>query len=306
MFDSSDQVAVEPPLIPMPWIWSCHKCHTRYLLGATRRCLNDGHYFCGGVTVERFTGRVKKHRACVSEFDYTGWEEFSEWKRATSGPIPRLGSGHCEDECKFPSSCHWNKQHAAHNMEPIVHKGSESYVDEAEREAERQKRILSTIEDQKSLSSDATPKLNGLDLHNPVMDFSRSEKGAGEGDEIVDKAQMKLTMPKSQANVAQSDDIGEEMRDWIAEDDSVGRAITPCALTETEGMEAPFDFRFEGDDGATGAIAFLADDVSPLWSMYDHTTTTSNTNTSTTTWKWTADEIGLALSPPGQPREGEM
>ena len=290
----------------MPWIWSCHKCHTRYLLGATRRCLNDGHYFCGGITVDKFTGRAKKHRACVSEFDYIGWEEFSEWKRATTGQISRLGSRHCEDECNFPSSCHWNEQHAAHNTEPDVspvkgnlgvQKGTESYIDTAGREAERQKSMLSTIEeeeDQKSWNFDATPKLNGLGLHNPVLDFASSENGAGEGDEVVDKAQVKLMMPKTQQNLTQSDDVGEEeveMRNWIGEDGRVSRPISPYALIE--GMEEPFDFRFEQDDSA---VASLADEVSPLSPMY----------TTTTTWRWTADEIGLALSPPGLPREGEM
>ena len=291
----------------MPWIWSCHKCHTRYLLGTTRRCLNDGHYFCGGITVEKLTGRVKKHRACVSEFDYSGWEEFSEWKRATSGQTPRLGGRHCEDECSFPSSCHWNKQHATHHIEAdvlpvksslVAQKGSEIYIDKAEREAEWQTSILSTIEeDQQSSIFDATPKLNGLGLHNPAMDFSSSDKGAGEGDEVMDRAQMKLTMPKSQPNLAQFDNVAEEevrMRDWMAEDGSVSRPISPCALRE--GMEAPFDFRFEQDDGA---VAFLADDDS-LLSPMDTTTTTP------TTWRWTADEIGLALSPPGSAREGEM
>ena len=27
---------------PMPWLWACHKCNSRYPLGATRRCLHDG------------------------------------------------------------------------------------------------------------------------------------------------------------------------------------------------------------------------------------------------------------------------
>ena len=240
----------------------------------------------------------------MSEFDYIGWEGFGEWKRATTGQIPRLGSRHCEDECNFPSSCHWNEQHAAYHTEPdvppvkgnlVVQKGSESYIDQAGREAERQTSILSTIEeeDQKSWNFDTTPKLNGLGLHNPVLDFASSEHSAGEGDEVVvDKAPTKLTMPKSQQSLAQSDDVREEeveIRDWIGEDDRMSGPISPCALTE--GMEEGFDFRFEQDDGA---VAFLADEVSPLSPIY------------TTTWRWTADEIGLALSPPGLPREGEM
>ena len=243
----------------------------------------------------------------MSEFDYTGWEEFSQWKRTTTGQIPRLGSKNCEDECNFPSSCHWNKQHTTYNTESevspvkgtlVVQKGTENCIDKAGRAGERQKSILSTEEeeeDQKSWIFDATPELNGLGLHNPAMDFSSSEKGVEEGDEVVDKAQTKLTMPRSQQVLAQSDDdVREEeveMRDWIMKDGSVSRPISSCALTK--GMEVPFDFRFEQDDNAE---AFLADEVLPLSPMY----------TTTTTWRWTADEIGLALSPPGLPREGEM
>ena len=110
---------------------------------------------------------------------------------------------------------------------------------------------------------------------------------------------MKLMMPKSQPNSAQSDNnVGEEkvvMRDWTVEDGSVSRPISPCILRE--GMEAPFDFRLEQDDSA---VAVLADDISPLSPMYT-TVTAAAATTTTPIWRWTADEIGLALSPPGLP-----
>ena len=100
---------VEPST--MPWIWSCHKCNTRYALGTTRRCLHDGHYFCGGTTVDRATGKTKRHRACASEFDYIGWESFNNWKREQKHPQnPNLK--HCENQCDFPSACHWKTRHA--------------------------------------------------------------------------------------------------------------------------------------------------------------------------------------------------
>ncbi|KAI9053996.1 hypothetical protein LZ554_002940 [Drepanopeziza brunnea f. sp. 'monogermtubi'] len=34
------------PPFPYPWIWRCHLCHSVYRLGVTRRCLEDGHFFC--------------------------------------------------------------------------------------------------------------------------------------------------------------------------------------------------------------------------------------------------------------------
>ncbi|KAK0515073.1 hypothetical protein JMJ35_002452 [Cladonia borealis] len=99
---------VAPPT--MPWLWSCHKCHTRYALGATRRCLHDGHYFCGGTTVDKKIGKTRRHRACASEFDYIGWEHFNNWKRESKN-LQNPNLKHCETQCDFPSACHWKTRH---------------------------------------------------------------------------------------------------------------------------------------------------------------------------------------------------
>lgn len=80
---------VPPPKSPLNWIWQCHVCHVKYPLGATRRCLEDGHYFCSGSTLVRTkrgkngkrTRVVKKHSPCSSEFDYQGWKAWAEWRR---------------------------------------------------------------------------------------------------------------------------------------------------------------------------------------------------------------------------------
>ena len=113
---------------PLPWLWSCHHCHTRYPLGATRRCLHDGHYFCGGTTVSLLTGRpIKRHKACGSEFDYVGWEDMAEWRAAsqraaataartyaTTMTTTATAEGRkrksCETSCKFPSDCHYTQR----------------------------------------------------------------------------------------------------------------------------------------------------------------------------------------------------
>ena len=76
------------PDSPLPWLWTCHSCHTSYPLGATRRCLDDGHTFCAGVSSVKRRGRngVRKERrrsrACGSEFDYSGWKAWSRWRKA--------------------------------------------------------------------------------------------------------------------------------------------------------------------------------------------------------------------------------
>lgn len=75
-----------PPSRPLNWLWQCHLCSRIYQLGVTRRCLDDGHYFCAGAPVtkrDRKTGKVatKKGRACASEFDYAGWKAWGGWRR---------------------------------------------------------------------------------------------------------------------------------------------------------------------------------------------------------------------------------
>lgn len=69
----------------MKWLWACHICHRQYNLSVTRRCLDDGHYFCAGTSVVRSrrdgTKKLRRHKACASEFDYAGWKEWGVWKR---------------------------------------------------------------------------------------------------------------------------------------------------------------------------------------------------------------------------------
>lgn len=125
-------------------------CHVTYPIGATRRCLDDGHFFCSGTTTIKAwrksvspKRRVKKHRACASEFDYSGWKVWGEWRREehaaseafddfTSGSTfsddesdsgassccsderapPPSGSTKkdCWNKCDYPSECRWGKQ----------------------------------------------------------------------------------------------------------------------------------------------------------------------------------------------------
>jgi hypothetical protein len=79
--------AVEAPSNPLSWVWTCHQCHRSYHLGVARRCLEEGHHFCSGTTTVK-TWRestnprhVRKHRACASEFGYSGWKSWGCWRR---------------------------------------------------------------------------------------------------------------------------------------------------------------------------------------------------------------------------------
>ncbi|KAF2200782.1 hypothetical protein GQ43DRAFT_488634 [Delitschia confertaspora ATCC 74209] len=96
-FISNSITLTPPPPSPLQWVWRCHQCHRTYALGVTRRCLEDGHYFCAGTTTVKnwrkaiSPKRVRsRHRACASGFDYARWKVWGRWRRSLRGDI---GSG---------------------------------------------------------------------------------------------------------------------------------------------------------------------------------------------------------------------
>lgn len=125
------------PQTPLTWQWTCHACHTPYALGATRRCLEDGHFFCAGESVVRRRGKTRrrKHKACGSAFDYTGWKRWGRWKRTrrTASHIRSGGGRYMEEQggekgtvkqkgcwqaCDYPSQCRWGKSVGVHTPSP--------------------------------------------------------------------------------------------------------------------------------------------------------------------------------------------
>lgn len=84
---NADLIDLLPPpkRQPMKWLWACHLCNRQYNLSVTRRCLDDGHYFCAGTSIVRSrkdgVKRLRRHKACASEFDYAGWKDWGVWKR---------------------------------------------------------------------------------------------------------------------------------------------------------------------------------------------------------------------------------
>ncbi|KAK6438939.1 hypothetical protein LTR95_004856 [Oleoguttula sp. CCFEE 5521] len=127
----SSLILPPPPPKPLNWLWQCHLCSRIYALGTTRRCLDDGHYFCAGTPVwkrDRKTGKrsCKKGRACASEFDYAGWKARGEWRRDVVAQVkvakmlrgeqivsevnsPQMKKD-CWANCDYPSECRWGKQ----------------------------------------------------------------------------------------------------------------------------------------------------------------------------------------------------
>ncbi|KAK0307651.1 hypothetical protein LTR91_001181 [Friedmanniomyces endolithicus] len=151
---SSRKPAVElpsPPTDPLRWLWQCHLCGRVYQLGTTRRCLDDGHYFCAGTTTVKRSRRTNK-----KTFDYQGWKTWGVWRRSIAEmrevassasnedvvlplqvpTVPREGewlngtwakasvtkgtkkpsalSKNCSMRCDYPSECRWGKQYGVH------------------------------------------------------------------------------------------------------------------------------------------------------------------------------------------------
>lgn len=166
----------------MPWVWTCHLCRSKYPLAATRRCLDDGHHFCAGTSIDRRNGRIKKHNACSSEFDYAGWKAYGDWRRSYNQeekPDFVHGSKDCSEHCDYPSECRWTAKRAAKSSRLGNHILSEDkrskttlakVVKSAEQRTGQSTNRLSSVAEEGEQSSSAAPK--GSDLILPRLDFT--------------------------------------------------------------------------------------------------------------------------------------
>ncbi|EUC49835.1 hypothetical protein COCMIDRAFT_83550 [Bipolaris oryzae ATCC 44560] len=132
---TSTKSTADLPPTPLPWTWTCHQCHCSYRLNVTRRCLQDGHYYCSGTTTVKawrqstYVRRARKQGACNSEFDYSGWKNWSRWRRdgprnkdaaSTASPAGKEDGDvatkekDCWNTCDYPSECKWGKKFGIH------------------------------------------------------------------------------------------------------------------------------------------------------------------------------------------------
>lgn len=328
------KAGVPAPPDRMPWIWSCHKCHARYPLGATRRCLHDGHFFCGGMTVDKRTGRTKKHKACASEFDYLGWEDYGSWQRKVAGRrsstnnlLDKPTHKHCEKECEFPSACHWKARHSprkeanfdflneSQKISPASEKRESSpnpkktgiylnrLVKAAEKRTSQFTTLLSTIEDESNFaftpgfiaaSTDKAPKLPELNLTFPVMDFSAIKQGLDDNQKESKDGLPKPIIPQSPP----------------PQMSALSEAISP--------MRSPPDVDMTdwlSEDTTSSPAESNIDDV-PFDFSIDRPSSPSPSSSPSTedespmsgkeAWDWTGGDIGIALSSPGKTVHDEI
>ncbi|KAI8964807.1 hypothetical protein F5Y11DRAFT_315266 [Daldinia sp. FL1419] len=108
-----------PPRQPFPWLWQCHSCDTIYRIGCTRRCLVCSHEYCLSAAPKTRKGKKRRRSGmCVSEFDYSGWEEWGAWRRKVLGMENTSRTENqreqaffreehnCMTDCTYPSECH--------------------------------------------------------------------------------------------------------------------------------------------------------------------------------------------------------
>ncbi|KAI4116417.1 MAG: hypothetical protein LQ338_007717, partial [Usnochroma carphineum] len=128
---SADSLSSGSPPSPCKWMWYCHQCRTGYELGVTRRCLIDDHQLCYGQPVKKRSKKgKKKHQACQSEFDYTGWQSWGVWKRMQAGQEEEPRERNCSANCDWLSQCRW-----ARKQEQSVENNSREAVEEVVQEA---------------------------------------------------------------------------------------------------------------------------------------------------------------------------
>ncbi|KAI9838407.1 MAG: hypothetical protein M1838_004613 [Thelocarpon superellum] len=114
-----------PPFEPSAWRWTCHACEFSYPLGATRRCLKDGHVFCQSGSEKRVRRQKKKrHQVCAMDFDYSGWAHWRDWQK-DGKPLSPVRD--CGSVCSYPKECRFTHPTSAHLDEP---EDEEWYVDE--------------------------------------------------------------------------------------------------------------------------------------------------------------------------------
>ena len=276
--------------------------------------------------MNKITGKVKKHRACASEFDYTSWEEYGKWRRR--GNRYQIGDDskqHCEHTCEFPSACHWKSSllpekvanfdfldpqcsSQEDDVTPLKKTGLyiDKIVESAEKRASQLTTLLSTIEEERNFASvpgyipsptsvapklPEVPSLHGLDLSFPVLETSDFEKHVDSPRSIpttIDPDDMSLTdmPPELSSSSTTTEDDGIKIAERLSDHQ---KPSSPPVSPKSKSNSNAISFNFSVDDHhEPQAFQPNDDDVSPLLGHNN-------------AWDWTAEDIGIALGSPNKP-----
>ncbi|KAL8720263.1 MAG: hypothetical protein Q9225_002861 [Loekoesia sp. 1 TL-2023] len=252
---STNSWSSDPPPSPYKWMWYCHQCRTGYELGVTRRCLIDDHELCYGQPIKKRSKKgKKKSRACQSEFDYVGWENYGAWKRVQNGQDSQDEAQverNCAALCDWPSQCRW-----ARKQEQLAKESCHEAVEEAAPQTQEDCAATAnelTTPAQKSADSPismirtATQKLTSqwTSLLAPIEE----EPASGSIEDFLGLAKAKTnpTAASKQADVSRqdssmSDDVLFVTPLEIAEDN--GNATSTISKVDTKSNAFGFDFDF--------------------------------------------------------------
>lgn len=276
--------------------------------------------------MDKRTGKTKKHKACASEFDYLGWEDHGNWKRKSVGRRASMDKlmdkptfKHCENQCDFPSACHWKARHTPRkeanfdflNESPQVSPAPEKQltishpkkkgiylnrlVKAAEKRTTQLTTLLSTIEDESNFAStpgfvpastDAPPKLPELNLTFPVMDFSAIKQGLEDNHKKSKGALPKFVAPESSPpHMSALIEAVSPIRSPPDVDmtDWLSEDTTSSS-SETSIDEIPFDFSIGRPTSPSPFTSPSTEGESPV--------------SQGKAWDWPAADIGIAISSP--------
>lgn len=238
-------------------MWYCHQCRTGYELGVTRRCLIDDHELCYGQSIKKRSKKgKKKNRACQSEFDYVGWQNYGAWRRVPNGQDAQDEAQverNCAALCDWPSQCRW-----ARKQEQPAEESCPEAVKEAAPQTQEECAATAnevTTQTQKSADSpismirNATQKLTSqwTSLLAPI-----EEEPAWESIEDflgLAKAKTNPTAASEQADVSRqyspmSDNVSSVTPLEIAEDNGNTTSIVSNVDAKSNAFGFDFDFGF--------------------------------------------------------------
>ena len=221
-----------PPLEPLPWLWTCHLCDSRYPLGVTRKCLNDGHTFCSGTTRDKTTGVIKRHRSCNSEFDYVGWSDWQHWRKELRKDDHNGCSTekNCSQECEYPSECRWGRRAGS-----IAKKAKKAMQDEP----------MPGFTSQ-TTPEEAQPSSKDLIVDKIVAAVKRETKASGlrlstvaEEAEDLDEMVSPTSPLKQHYTLPQLNNLDDMVSYYTADEDTERRCASVIGLADTsDGLDA--------------------------------------------------------------------
>lgn len=264
------QPSTSAPDSPLSWMWQCHQCHRKYHLGATRRCLDEGHNFCSGTTTIKawrkpVSRRTKRHRACASEFDYAGWKAMGRWRRGSGSGIGKKKN--CWASCDYPSECRWGRKFGVHT--PLTPKFPvfERVVEESEGvlRPENCKELGGEKADFWGALVASAKRRKSLTGGSPLVEEVKTEVKDGDGDGNVD---MDTAVESASAGSRAMDMLkdlmkrgtsrrGRGVRQALSSENST-YSVSMLTVSKTKAMRA------EEDIGPVDPEALLDEDFTPL------------------------------------------